>query len=376
MNYLKTTRNGLLFTTIMGLSGCSYIPTKLPPFMAPTVTQSDKPMLILILDTSGSMGEIDAHGDVKIAAAKNTLYDVVDKLPPDSTRVSLMSYRGCNTQLNVPLYNTSTSLIKQSVYQLSPYGGTPLARSIAQARHMLNGHRGKATVVLVSDGLDSCGGNPCHEAMLLRQQTGVDLKMFTFGYGVDGTTQQQLHCVAQNAGGSYYNAGNAISLQSAIRNIVTQEVTMAFDTDGDGILNKDDGCPATPSDFRVDARGCGAVYAFKIAYKVGAYKISKEFEENIKKLADYLLKNDKKLELGGHTDSSGSKEANQKLSLKRAEAVLQKLVEFGVPADRLSAKGYGESNPLNSNDTLAGRYKNRRVEALILDDNERKRIAI
>ena len=69
----------------------------------------------------------------------------------------------------------------------------------------------------------------------------------------------------------------------------------------------------------------------------------------------------------GHTDSMGSEEYNQGLSERRAKSVQDYLVSKGVRASRLTAKGYGESMPVASNDTEAGRAENRRVELIVLD---------
>lgn len=68
------------------------------------------------------------------------------------------------------------------------------------------------------------------------------------------------------------------------------------------------------------------------------------------------------IEVAGHTDSMGSDAYNMKLSQQRAEAVRNFLISRGVAADRLTAKGYGESQPVADNATEEGRFKNRRVE--------------
>ena len=68
------------------------------------------------------------------------------------------------------------------------------------------------------------------------------------------------------------------------------------------------------------------------------------------------------VEIGGHTDNRGSDEYNQKLSENRAKAVYDYFVQHGVEAGRLSYKGYGESQPIATNDTEEGRQANRRVE--------------
>jgi len=68
------------------------------------------------------------------------------------------------------------------------------------------------------------------------------------------------------------------------------------------------------------------------------------------------------IEVGGHTDSDGDAQANMTLSQKRAQAVVDYMVKAGVPADRLKAVGYGETEPIASNDTEDGKAQNRRIE--------------
>jgi outer membrane protein OmpA-like peptidoglycan-associated protein len=72
------------------------------------------------------------------------------------------------------------------------------------------------------------------------------------------------------------------------------------------------------------------------------------------------------IEVAGHTDSMGSDAYNMKLSQQRADAVRNFLISRGVAADRLTAKGYGESQPVADNATDEGRFKNRRVELVPL----------
>jgi OOP family OmpA-OmpF porin len=75
---------------------------------------------------------------------------------------------------------------------------------------------------------------------------------------------------------------------------------------------------------------------------------------------------DLKLEVAGHTDNTGSDEANQALSDKRAASVKTSLTAKGIPADRLDSMGYGSSVPAASNDTPEGKQTNRRVELIRL----------
>jgi len=74
-----------------------------------------------------------------------------------------------------------------------------------------------------------------------------------------------------------------------------------------------------------------------------------------------------KIEISGHTDSKGSDEYNEKLSKARAGSVRDYMVNKGVMPDRIVAKGYGESVPVDTNDTDEGRQQNRRVEFKVLE---------
>jgi OOP family OmpA-OmpF porin len=75
-----------------------------------------------------------------------------------------------------------------------------------------------------------------------------------------------------------------------------------------------------------------------------------------------------KVRIAGHTDSRGSDEYNQRLSEARAKSVCEYLISRGISADRLSYIGYGESRPIDTNDTEEGRQNNRRVELEILEN--------
>ena len=90
------------------------------------------------------------------------------------------------------------------------------------------------------------------------------------------------------------------------------------------------------------------------------------------RLAAYLQANPQtRLLIEGHTDSTGSEATNEVLSQRRADAVASALIERGVSAQNLRAVGKGESLPVASNDTAAGRQQNRRVEVVLSDHDGR-----
>lgn len=151
------------------------------------------------------------------------------------------------------------------------------------------------------------------------------------------------------------------------------------DADGDGVGEPRDLCPNEPKDPREDpARSDGCpkrvvVTAARIELNESVFfdsnrtTIKRESFALLDEVATVILKNPqiKNIEVGGHTDSEGNDTKNLSLSLGRAEAVVSYLVGRGVDKARLTAVGYGEGKPIDTNQTEVGRARNRRVELVI-----------
>ena len=104
-----------------------------------------------------------------------------------------------------------------------------------------------------------------------------------------------------------------------------------------------------------------------ITFNTNSAELNPNSYAEIDKLHTWILsKNNIRVEIAGHTDSDGSDAANLTLSQARAESVRKYLLQKGVAANRIIAKGYGESKPITSNDTAQGKAKNRRTEVRIL----------
>jgi OOP family OmpA-OmpF porin len=138
------------------------------------------------------------------------------------------------------------------------------------------------------------------------------------------------------------------------------------DTDGDGIADYLDKCPGTAKGTKVDNKGCelkeriqlrGVNFANNSAKLTAAS--SAVLDDMVRTLKRYP---DQKVEVAGHTDGSGTRSYNLSLSKKRAESVRKYLIDNGVAAGNLTARGYGPDSPIASNKTREGRAKNRRVE--------------
>ncbi len=143
-----------------------------------------------------------------------------------------------------------------------------------------------------------------------------------------------------------------------------------LDSDGDGVLNASDRCPDTPAGARVDAMGCPALFGAAaslvlqgVNFQTGRSTLLPESQAILDRVAESLNNNPGvNVEVGGHTDNTGSRATNLRLSLLRAITVRDYLISKGVTPARITAKGYGPDSPVASNTTAAGRAANRRVE--------------
>jgi OOP family OmpA-OmpF porin len=137
-----------------------------------------------------------------------------------------------------------------------------------------------------------------------------------------------------------------------------------IDSDHDGVPDYLDKCPNTPSGVKVDKNGCPVSFTFVIEFDTNSYKIKPQYLPEIKKFAQFLKENPAyKAEIQGYTDNVGNPLYNKVLSLKRAKAVYEALIAEGIDKERLSFVGYGEENPVCTQNTPECRAKNRRVVA-------------
>ncbi|MBZ9538228.1 MULTISPECIES: OmpA family protein [Modicisalibacter] len=137
-----------------------------------------------------------------------------------------------------------------------------------------------------------------------------------------------------------------------------------LDSDGDGVPDYMDQCPDTPAGADVNALGCEADVVLKdVNFEFDSARLTSQAESILDGVAEKLASNPGvRVRLEGYTDSIGSAAYNKDLSQRRANSVKDYLTSQGIAADRMKAIGYGESQPIATNDTPAGRAKNRRVE--------------
>jgi OOP family OmpA-OmpF porin len=106
-----------------------------------------------------------------------------------------------------------------------------------------------------------------------------------------------------------------------------------------------------------------------VTFESGKASLRPESNKALNDLAEFMTrKKNMKIEIAGHTDNVGDKDANQKLSQERAASVRSYLIKKGISAERVTAKGYGDTQPMTDNNTPEGKQKNRRTELRILGE--------
>ncbi|BBO76641.1 hypothetical protein DSCW_40580 [Desulfosarcina widdelii] len=179
--------------------------------------------IVFILDASGSMwGQVE--GTAKIAIAKEVLTGLVKELPDDST-VGLVAYghrrKGdCDdVEELIPLGRMDKEKMIAKIQALSPKGKTPIIRSVRLTAERLKNQEDETTIILVSDGKETCDPEPCGLVKDLKA-AGIKFVMHVIGFDVTEEEREQLECMANAGDGRYYTAGNAGEFLAAAREVV------------------------------------------------------------------------------------------------------------------------------------------------------------
>ena len=191
----------------------------------------------LILDSSGSMAEEIAPGQSRIAAAKTVLSDVIDQLPErEGVNVGFRVYghQGNNTEagkttscksteLKVPVEGVDKAALREQVATYEPVGWTPIAISLRAAGkdfppadpNVIN------AVVLVTDGLETCGGDPCSASRTIKNGAS-EVTTHVIGFALAEEEQQNLQCIVDESGGLLLGADDAAGLSTALFQVLEE----------------------------------------------------------------------------------------------------------------------------------------------------------
>ena len=358
---------------------------------------------ILLYDGSGSMtDDYEAVGAEKARLAKADMQTMAENIPDLGYMAGLCTVAP-GFSVNAPMSGFPDAAYTNAIAGLSvphtKFGlQTPLASGISSVESVLNGLSGETAAILFSDGGANRGGNPARAAARLSQQYNVCFHVVS--YAQNAGDQQTLEAIVQNQDCDAALISAAAFQDQAKRSTFIEKIfyttSRVGDSDGDGVIDSKDQCPDTPAGVEVDATGCAldsdgdgvpnykdecpntranlvvddkgcpvgeARMDLNVEFKTNKAEIMPRHTDELDRAGEFLQKYpNARMRIEGHTDNVGAADYNQQLSERRAASVKAYLVEeFNIDPDRLQAKGFGESRPIATNETAAGRQKNRRV---------------
>lgn len=187
---------------------------------------------LLVLDASGSMwGQLD--GKTKIELARDAVDSMLQDWPTEQS-LGLIAYghrrKGDCTDIEVllPAGARDNDALRERVGALTPKGMTPITASVRMAAEALKYTEQKATVILISDGEETCNADPCALGVEL-EQLGVDFTANVIGFDLpEGKAREQLQCLAANTGGRYIEARDAAELTEALGDVAASAPAPSF----------------------------------------------------------------------------------------------------------------------------------------------------
>ena len=185
----------------------------------------------------------------RLDVAKKALSDFVGFLP-ENLNVGLEAFGHKKTancddiEIIVPIGKLDVDELRQKINSLQAFGATPVAAALEKGAAAMSSLVGEKTIVLISDGIDTCNGDPILTAERIREEMGMDVNIEVAGLGVDKSTKEQLENIANAGGGNYYAADNSRQLQKSLMDIEEVEGTLTLSTEelaGPNLLKKEHG---------------------------------------------------------------------------------------------------------------------------------------
>jgi hypothetical protein len=216
---------------------------------APAQDDSTVHNVMLIVDASGSMKKA-VDGESRMTAAKRVLAETLGTIPAD-VRLGLLAYghrkaKDCtDMELVSPIGAEDASTIAGRIQKLTPKGETPIAASLEMAAKSFLAFKGQMnSIILVTDGIEECKGDPCAAAAAIKA-AGLDLKVDVVGFTLKPEQRKLIECVATETGGTYYDAKNGAALTTALATVAKAAVAK----------------PKAPDDNLLDPKNGGVLIA-------------------------------------------------------------------------------------------------------------------
>jgi OOP family OmpA-OmpF porin len=275
-----------------------------------------------------------------------------------------------STKLNQAMTSYSKSAFDGAINTLTcNSGGTPLATALEAAQDDLASSTGKIALIIFSDGLDDVSSVPATKALKAKYGDKLCIYPVWVGNANEINGRFALNQLA-NIGACGFSTAAADVASPAGMSSFVQRVFLesdvptppkCADSDRDGVTDCEDQCPNTPVGATVNMQGCWVLKG--VFFDTAKHNIKAKYYPLLNNVADVIKNNPGlSIEIQGHTDSVGSDGYNLGLSNRRATSVKDYLSKKVGNAGALSAKGYGESKPVDTNATAEGKANNRRVQ--------------
>ena len=398
---MKTYVKYLVLISAVIAFGCATVPYQSPLNMdevQPAMNEKiDLDQIMILVDASGSM-----RSEELFPLEKALVESFAAGMPDGNYNSGMVSFGQNDTSkwLILPLRKFDrTRMTTNAAATKFLAGSTPFDVALQKIDQNFTGRSGKAALVIFSDGevtvrnaaIDACsemvqgyrgdicihavlmGDNPEGEAFLKELVNMTDCGSIRNGEDINskGAMEDFIREVFFAQSMEPDTDGDGVpdsrdKCPGTPKGVKVDEDGCPLDTDGDGVYDYMDECPGTPKGAKVDKRGCWTLENLHFDYD--KYEIKKVDYRQLDEAVVVLKKNPGlKICIDGHTDFRGSNEYNQTLSENRAGAVKSYFMQQGISADRLKAKGYGETKPVKPNDSEENMALNRRVELTVID---------
>lgn len=314
--------------------------------------------IIVFLDQSGSMAMThDTAGQKKIDMAIETINGMNKSVPAELDYTGAMYTFAPFKEIIAPKAFTSSAIPSEAGKLETEYEifarRTPMGDDTMKIDPVLSSMSGRTVVVMFTDGESNVGSDPVASAQALRDKYGDNLCLQIVSVADSAEGEQTIEQIRSIFPCSVPASAESLAKAGAMDDYASK---VFYKEEADEPMAKAAPVPApTPA--------AAEVVSFALNFGFDKYQITDEMIPVLEQ-AKMILEEDPNAmyEVAGHTDSTGTDAYNQGLSERRAASVVKWLTDNGISADRLEAKGYGESMPKYDNGTSEGRKLNRRVE--------------
>lgn len=395
-------KGAIVFVSMMFMAACAAQgPTQSLPAFSPAKINaanytSKVDNFVIVMDTSSSMTDL-CKGTSKYTLATELVSRMNQTIPELGQKAGLRTFglnKSMSTKLQYGITTYSTADFGTALKKITGTGGfTPMGKAIDAVAMDLDQTKGKTALIIVSDGLQN-SGNAISATQALKDKFGSSLCIYPVLVGDAASGMTLMKKIADIGGCGTFSKGEALissaGMAAFVKKVFLTKKSAPKDSDNDGVIDDNDLCPDTPAGVVVDQNGCpldtdqDGVYDYmdkcpgtplgaqvnaqgcwilgSLLFDFDKSDLKPEGLGELNGVVKILKKNPAMvIVLQGHTDNVGTVAYNQKLSIKRANAAKDYLLNKGISSGRISCEGYGFTQPVATNTTDFGRSLNRRV---------------